>query len=206
MKPDQPQLLIDSDAFCKLAAANLLDEALALLGVTKARCARLPALPPMLRRGRLRNTLGDDIANRLHPIAESIAPIDEPSAEWLDGLSENSAIDVGEAQIYALAAERGLRVLTGDKRAVVEVSKLPKFRPKLDRRVVTLEAVLLGLTDTMSKADLRARGSTLAQHDKMARAVFGSAGSPLDQGLASYLGDLERTTDPMRLWRPGDGG
>jgi hypothetical protein len=204
--PSQPQLLIDSDAFCKLAAANLLDDALALLGLTKAQCARLPSLPHMLRRGHLRKTLGDAVANALDPIAQSVTAMDEPSEAWLEPLVANPAIDVGEAQIYALAAEHESLVLTGDKRSVVEVSKLPQFRQRLDGRVVTLEAVLLGLAGTMTEADLRSGGSLLARYDSMARAVFSSPESSLKEGLESYLGDLQRKAGPMALWRPGNGG
>src|SRR5262249_36575320 len=100
---------------------------------------------------------------------------------------------------------RGLFVLTGDKRSVVEVSKLPQFRQRLDGKVVTLEAALLGLTGTMTEANLRSCGDTLALYDSMARAVFGSRGSSPEEGLKSYLGDLEHKTRPMALWRPGHG-
>jgi hypothetical protein len=206
VNPSRPQLLIDSDAFCKLAAANLLDDALALLGLTSAQCARLPSLPHMLRRGRLRKTLGDTVANALDPIAQSITAMDEPSEAWLEPLVENPAIDVGEAQIYALAAEHELLALTGDRRSVVEVSKVPQVRQRLDGRVVTLEAVLLGLAGTMAEADLRSGGSLLAQYDSMARAVFKSPRSSLKEGLESYLGDLQREAGSMALWRPGNGG
>ena len=44
------RLLIDSDAFCKLAASGLLSDAAALFN---GECGRLPALPHMLRRGQL---------------------------------------------------------------------------------------------------------------------------------------------------------
>lgn len=147
--------------------------------------------------------LGDAMADGLLPIAESIGAMSEASEEWLDPLVGNPGIDAGEAQIFALAAEHRLRVLTGDKRALAEVSRLPKFRAEIDAGVVTLEAVLLGLTNKMSEAELRARGRVLAQYDKMARAVFASVGSSLDEGLESYLADLERSTDPMKLWRTG---
>lgn len=204
MKLVQTQLLVDSDAFCKLAAANLLEETLGLLSIDKAQCARLPSLPPMLRRGRLREKLGGAVADVLHPLAEQIQAMREPSDEWLDLLVNHPAIDVGEAQIYALAAEHGLRVLTGDKRSLLELSKLPAFRDRLDGRVVSLEAVLLGLIGTMSQAELRARGSILGKYDSMARAIFGSSSSALAQGLESYFRDLERSVEPMKLWRPGD--
>lgn len=203
MKLVQTQLLVDSDAFCKLAAANLLEDTLGLLNITKAQCARLPSLPPMLRRGRLREKLSGPVADTLLPVAEKITAMEEPSDEWLDLLVNHPAIDVGEAQIYALAAEHGFQVLTGDKRSLVELSKLQTFRDRLGGRVVSLEAVLLGLTGTMNEAELRAHGSILAKYDSMARAIFRSSSSPLAQGLESYLQDLERSVDSMKLWRPG---
>src|SRR5688572_31331079 len=52
------RLLIDSDAFCKLAICELLDDAAAVLGASSAECGRLPALAFMLRKGNLRRKLG----------------------------------------------------------------------------------------------------------------------------------------------------
>ena len=51
-------VLVDSDILCKLAIADLLEPALQTLGYEVERCARLPALPYMLRRGRLRESYG----------------------------------------------------------------------------------------------------------------------------------------------------
>ena len=39
------QLAVDTDAFCKLGVSGLLDDALAVLGVARDDCGRLPALP-----------------------------------------------------------------------------------------------------------------------------------------------------------------
>ena len=87
----------------------------------------------MLRRGRLREKLSGVVSDVLHPIAEQITAMEEPSDEWLDLLVNHPAIEVGEAQIYALAAEHGLRVLTGDKRSLLELSKLRAFLYPLAR-------------------------------------------------------------------------
>lgn len=48
------RLLLDTDAFCKLGAAGVFDDALSLLGLSVSDCGRLPALPYMLRKGSLR--------------------------------------------------------------------------------------------------------------------------------------------------------
>ena len=52
--------MIDTDAFCKLGTADLLTDAIGVLGVDIGECGRLAALPYMLRRGRLRRAFGDD--------------------------------------------------------------------------------------------------------------------------------------------------
>lgn len=202
MTPKQLQLLIDTDAFCKLAAVGLLDDTLTLLGVTRAQCARLPALPHMLRRGRLRKKFGDAVADALIAEAETFPVMPEASTEWLDKLAGSADVDPGEAQIYALAAEHHMRVLTGDKRALNAVSSLPEVSTKLIGNVVTIEAVLLGLSAIVAEADLRARGKALGTYDQMAKAVFASASSSLEEALGSYLGSLQKETEPMTLWHP----
>ena len=195
------RLLIDTDAFCKLAAAGLLDDVLAFFGVTRAECARLPALSPMLQRGHLRNRYGEAESDRLRAIAQTFSKMPEPSTEWLDTFSAVPAIDPGEAQIYALAAERGLMVLTGDKRALKALGSLTAAHPRLNGNIVTLEAALLGLVGRLTDPVLRAHGKILAEYDQMAKAVFSSAGSSLDEALKSYVRHIEIQVQPLTLWR-----
>jgi len=128
----------------------------------------------------------------------------EASAEWLDKLAGAVAIDPGEAQMYALAAEHGVLALTSDKRALKAVTSMPEVYTKLDGNVVTIEAVLLGLSLQLAEADLRARGKVLGAYDQMAKAVFASSNSSLHEALGSYLGSLETDSQPMKLWRPDD--
>ena len=52
------RLLLDTDAFCILAASGLLHDAVDLLGMDLAVCGRLPALPHMLRKGGRRGRCG----------------------------------------------------------------------------------------------------------------------------------------------------
>jgi hypothetical protein len=48
------RVLLDTDAFCKLAVAEVLHDTLGLLGAEPGDCGRLAALPYMLQRGGLR--------------------------------------------------------------------------------------------------------------------------------------------------------
>jgi hypothetical protein len=196
-----PQLLIDTDAFCKLAAADLLNETLALLGVGREQCATLPALPYMLARGGLRKKYGEHEADRLRQIASGFSSAPTASSPWLDMLAAETSIDPGEAQLFALAAEHGIRILSGDKRALEALANVPSIHSRLSNRVVTLEAVLMGLANQMTDEKLRQKGIVLGQHDSMARAVFGSVGSPLGDALNSYMRDLESRAKPLDLWR-----
>ena len=179
----------------------MLDEVLALLGVNRTQCAVLPALPYMLERGRLRKKYGDFKSDRLRKLADEFPVAPNSSSKWLDELSAESSIDPGEAQLFALAAEHEIRILTGDKRALEALAKVSDIHPHLSGNVVTLESVLTGLHEQLPETQLRQKGKVLGQHDQMAKAVFGSTASDLGEALNSYLRDVESRTQPLRLWR-----
>ena len=82
----QQRLLVDSDAYCKLGAAGLLHEAFSAFGVQVNDCGRLAALPYMLKRGRLRNAIGPDLADTLLGGAEIIPIAPQPTLNWLGPL------------------------------------------------------------------------------------------------------------------------
>lgn len=201
MTPLLPQLLVDTDAFCKLAAADLLDDVLALLGVSREQCAVLPALPHMLGKGPLRMRYGDATADGLRRLTGEFPVAPGASEEWLDMLAAVPRIDPGEAQLFALAAEHGIRVLTGDKRALEALARVNSIHPHLEGRIVSLEAALAGLTKEKPEAQLRQKGTILAQYDQMARAIFASTGTDLGEALDSYMRDLESKVKPLVLWR-----
>ena len=118
------RLLVDSDAFCKLGASDLLREAAACLDAKLQECGRLPALPYMLRRGGLRRTYGTAVCERLIPLAESMPPVQQAPNPWLDQLVPIPAIDPGEAILLATAADLQLPVLAGDMRSLRALKNL----------------------------------------------------------------------------------
>lgn len=195
-------LLIDTDAFCILAAGQLLDDAVGLLGADLSGCARLPALPHMLRKGRLRKKYGNQISDHLIPIADSIPVIDQPEAQWLDKLTPVQNIDPGEAQLFALAAEKRLAVITGDKRALRALRDVPGFADALAGQVMVLEAILIALCARLGPTVVSARVQPLIAHDSMIRVCFSPSNSDPKVALLSYYKNLEVELDPLVLWHP----
>jgi len=200
-------LLIDTDAFYKLAMAGVIDETLQLLGSDRGHCARLAALPHMLRRGRLRKKLGDSVCDSLIPIAESLPVLQPANPEWLDRLTPFTAIDPGEAQLFAVAAESGTNVVTGDKRAVQALKNVPGFAERLESRIALLEAALLCVCRARGVTFLQARIEPLRGHDIMVQIAFSPGNAEPEAALQSFLDNAATEAAPLVLWRPpGMGG
>jgi hypothetical protein len=200
-------LLFDSDVFCKIAVSELLRDATKVLGAELQDCGRLPALPHMLQRGRLRLRYGAEACDSMLQIAQQLPSIPEPSSSvWLDPLVQYQAIDPGEALIFATAAESGARIVSGDKRALEALKDLALHRDRLEGRIVVLEALLLKLCRDLGTEMVRQRVRPLEGLDRVVRICF-SQGSEPEQGLRSYFEDLQRAVSPLVLWDPrtGDG-
>ena len=195
-------LLVDSDAFCKLGIVGLLEAALAVFGVGVDGAGCLPALPHMLRRGKLRRLFGDSNCDGLIATAESMTVPLAPSIAWLDKLAGVDKIDIGEAQLFAAAAETSIIVITGDKRALRAVAGVPDVAEALAGRVVTLEAVLLALCAQLGDEKIRGAVVPLATTDKTVQMCFSAGNSDPRGALQSYFGSLKREVDPLRLWEP----
>ena len=203
---NRQRLLVDTDAYCKLGVAELLVDAVAVLGVAVDECGRLAALPYMLRRGRLRNMFGDEASDVLARLADATPLAMQPSDRWLDPLIAESSIDPGEALLLAASAERGMLVLTGDKRGLRGVKDIPGYAEALDGQVVVLEAVLVELCARRGVDFVRSRISPLMEMDSVIRVCFsGSNDSPL-LGLLSYYRDLAINLEPLNLWKPSSLG
>ena len=153
------QLLVDTDIFCKLGVAGLLDEALAVLGVPVCDCGRLAALPHMLQRGRLVKLYGADACAELLPMAKEMGVVGPAGEEWLEPLVDVPSIDPGEAQLLAVVAQHGLIMLSGDKRALRAVAGIAQVVPALHGKVVTFEAILVELCGRLGRGRRSGRRS-----------------------------------------------
>ena len=205
MPEPAPLLLIDNDILCKLGAAHLFLDAVASLGAYYDQCRRIPALPHMLRRGSLRDRLGPDLARCLVPLANSIDSITGPSTDWLSPLTNVPDIDPGEAMLFAATAQddrqRSL-ILTGDKRAVVALKDVAPHRDRLNGRIVTLEAILIHLLDTLCEARLRCDLEPVRHLDGMLRLCLNPENADLFGCLRSYFLGTVNDVQPLVLWHP----
>jgi hypothetical protein len=156
----------------------------------------------MLRQGRLRKKFGDAICDRLIPVAESLPILEQASSEWLDRLTPIPAIDPGEAQLFAVAAEKRITVVSGDKRAIRALRNVPGFAERLESRIVVLEAALLGVCRAYGAGVLQARIEPLKRHDTMVQIVFSSGNPQPEPALESYLNDAVIEAAPIALWLP----
>jgi hypothetical protein len=195
-------LLIDTDAFCKLALADLLTESASLLGLKLANCARLPALPYMLQRGSLFNRLGEEPCQTLLPIAQSISSVPQPSNTWLEKLTPIDDIDPGEAQLFASAADFGFMVLSDDKRAMRELKKIEGMPEALKGKIVVLEGILLALCASLGTGEVLRRVSPIVSLDTMISVCFSSGNNNPIECLQSYYRNLRTELTPLVLWDP----
>lgn len=194
-------MLVDSDAFCKLALADLLPDALALFDAALTECGRLPALPHMLEKGTLRRRYGESTADRLLSAARRLPTVPEPAAVWSDRLSPIPEVDPGEVILLSVAAEQGVPIITGDVRALRAVKDVEGFAEACSGRVAVLEAVLLGLCSRLGSAEVSRRAAPLRPFDTVAKVCFSPEGGDPEEGLRSYLNAREIELTPIELWK-----
>ncbi|HXG89323.1 MAG TPA: hypothetical protein VNJ02_13385 [Vicinamibacterales bacterium] len=196
------KVLVDTDAFCKLGLAGLLTDAVTNLGAQIADCERLPALPHMLRRGSLPRRFGKETCESLLGTADSILPLQPFSSDWLERFLPVPGIDPGEAQLFAAAADRRLFVLSGDKRALRAVVNVEGAAQALSGLIVTLEAVLIALHDSVGVTTLRTRIAPLRPFDTTVGICFSDGNTDPLSAAWSYYNSLASEVAPLELWRP----
>lgn len=197
------RILIDTDAFCKLAIGEVLEDSLNLFGASLSKCGRLPALTYMLRRGRLRTMYGPERCDTLLTAAMDMPVIESLSDSYLDLLVAVPDIDPGEAQILAKAASSDLHLITGDKRSLRALKNVERVSDALSGRIIVLESVLLELCETLGQEEVRRRIEGLGQFDNVVRICFSEYNDSPAACLRSYLHRLAEEVRPLALWQPG---
>jgi hypothetical protein len=199
------RVLVDSDVFCELGIGNLLADTISALDATLQDCGRLPALPYMLRRGKLPKRYGAESCAVLIELAQSIAPIGAPNPQWLDKLTSIQDIDPGEAQLFAVAAGDSLAVITGDKRALMALKDVEGYPEALAGRIVVLEAAILALGERLGYAEVKRRLGFLTTSHQTLKICFSPETANPRAALESYYRDFAAEVHPLMLWNPYGG-
>lgn len=200
-----PSLLIDVDAFAKLAHWRMLDQLSALTGIPLAACSTISSLrhraekakPPLFRAGHAPGLVLEAIAQ--------MGPLPEPDLAVLATLQDVPGIDAGEAVLFAaLHYVPDSQLLTGDKRALSALAKLPAWlRAGFAGRILVVEQVLERALDLHGLTWLRDHVCEWRAIDKAAGFVMGSrcdaAEAAVREGLASYISELAKLCDPSLL-------
>ena len=197
------RILIDTDAFCKLAIGNVLEDSLAIFDTNLSSCGRLPALPYMLRRGRLRTRYGPDRCDDLLSIVWNMPVVESLSTSYLDPLVATSDIDPGEAQLLAKMVDSDLCLITGDKRALRELKNVPGMSDALLGRIVVFEALLIELCEYLGPEEVRQRIQwDLGGLDNVVAICFSEVNQDPVACLSSYFRELAHDVEPLILWHP----
>jgi len=196
------RLLVDSDAFCKLALAGLFSDAVALFDAETSECGRLPALPFMLKRGGLPRTYGALECQRLIPVAEAMPAVTEAPGPWIDRLAPIADIDPGEAILFSIAAQESMPVISGDVRALKALRNVDGFPEALEGRMALLEAILLALCWRLGPEQMMRRVEPVRESDALLRVCFSPVNRSPEEGLASYFRARQTELAPLVLWDP----
>ena len=192
----------DSDAIFKLAALDLLDEFVGVIGIERGSILVLPTLPYMLRkpgRSLIRKYSADALGRAFDFVKTVCVADDEPDSETRILLQGIDNIDPGEALIFALAAFKPDSIIvTGDKRCLRALHNAPEcdiVRERLAGRVICLEHILHEICRIHEFEPLLARIVPAAGCDTMIQAVFGS-GMRAQKHLV--LGSLHNYRESLR--------
>jgi hypothetical protein len=190
----QRLLIIDTDLFVLLAAAGLVGRVAELLGFNVADVRRLPALPYQLRKGKnFKKKYSEDVLDAAVEQAGSIAPVTErPLNDALfQRLIDTDNIDSGEAEVIAVAVERGhIYLASGDKRwmrALVAAPNLADVRAALAGRVICTEIVLRLLVESDGVAAVASAFAAVREGNQTLRVVFSEAAATDQVQCLSYI-------------------
>lgn len=190
------RLLLDTDAFVKLGCGGIVGDLAAALGTDLAGCRRLPALPYMLRRGRLAARLGCARCRDLLALVGQVRAAPAPDPLWLDRMSSIPSLDPGEVHLLAVAAcaPKGVLLACGDKRAMAALPRVCGLCRALAGRLVTLEMATIMVCEAIGLDQLLTRMTNALDLDTTL-AVCLRSGDAL-AGLRSYHRDLVASSQP----------
>jgi hypothetical protein len=160
----------------------------------------------MLRGGTIFKKYGQHACGSMMPSAMSIEAIPNADPEVLEKMRDLTSVNVGEAQLVALAVSNGDFVLTGDKNSLKALKDVGDIARAVNGRIVILETILLAMCDVLGPERLRERIQPLRDHDLVVGVCFTEATSDPRGALRSYVDSIKAELAPLVLWEYAAGG
>jgi hypothetical protein len=198
-------LFLDNDAISKLASCDLLDDALASLDSTRASVQILSSFKHRFgitnekRRARIEQEIGKQTFHRILEFQQNVGEIPAARNELLLMFEDLSAIDAGEAQLFATASElSSVIVVTGDKRSIRCLASSEACKPiaqSLEHRLLCLEQVVKQIITVRGFDYTKRKIVPAVDCDTALRAIFGmgldAEEDNVMRALGSYIHDLQ---------------
>lgn len=197
-------LYLDNDVIAKLAACDLLHEALASLE-SKTDDVRILStlkyrygLTNPQRRLKHERELGTEVLSRIESFVNSTGEIAAADPAHLQAFEDTPAIDAGEAQLYSSAAsDAGGLAVTGDKRSITSLATAlacKEIAAQLQGRVICFEQVIQKVIADSGFETIKRKIVPAVDCDTALRAAFGSGLAAEERQvmrvLSAYVDDL----------------
>ncbi len=189
-------LLSDNDIIYKLAACDLLDETLVVLGVTYTDVYVLPTA--RYKFGITRNPAraqaryGPDVVARIRDFLASVRELDIVGPpEGLQLLAEVDGVDAGEAVLFSATIRFDHYLLaTGDKNSLCAVASTPACQSialRLCGHVICLEQIVTRVIQHFGFAYVQDKIVPARSCDTALRAAFGSGDAATESNVLATL-------------------
>ncbi|MFO0954368.1 MAG: hypothetical protein U0835_25060 [Isosphaeraceae bacterium] len=194
--------LSDNDIVEKLGICDLLDDALAVLEISRSDVYVVPSLKYRFgiekNRDRVEKRFGADAVSRILDFISGVQEIRDASTEDQARLDDIVGIDPGELVLLsATGITNSYRLVTGDKRCLKTIATHPEcefIARRIQGRVICFEQVLCRIIAHFGFEHVRTKVVPVILCDTALRAAFGSGHASTEENavacLQSYVSEL----------------
>jgi hypothetical protein len=197
------ELYLDNDIILKLSSINKLHLIEQIFQVSPNSIYILPSVIPYLKfNKKLLKTFSQKTLDYAITIISSYSKItNQINREHFVLLSGITDIDSGEQILFSIDPKNDFLILTGDKKAIIELNinpKLDSIKTKLEKRIQCLESLFLILIKIVQFGyiTIEIKESNFC-NDISIKNIFSQTNLTLEkaeEGLISYLNDIKNKT------------
>ena len=203
-------LLLDNDVVYKLAAFDLLSEAMTALNAAECTVFVLNTLPFQARGRKIIQRYGEATLTRLNSFVNSHNLLDREvtNPELIAAMNETRGLDIGEMQLLSALVESSVSnlMLTGDKRfmkTLARCSALSSMVESVRGKFISLEQIILCVIECFSFDDIKEKIASGIEHDTCIRLCFGGVDyaekDRTKENLLHHINELQKETDNLLI-------